>query len=594
MEDRLGRYRLLQKLATGGMAEVFLATAEGPQGFEKTVVIKRVLPHFAEDPQFTGMFLDEARLAAKLEHPNVVQIFDLGEVGGQYFIAMEYVRGHSLSKVIRTLRREGRTMPHAMSAYVIARVAAALHYAHSLCDAAGRPLGLVHRDVSPDNVLVSNSGVVKLIDFGIAKAVTNEHRTQSGSIKGKFAYMSPEQVRGQPLDGRSDVFAAGVCLYELTTRTRPFSGPSEMMTVAAVMNDPPPPPRAADPDYPADLEAICLKCLEKDREARYRTAREMEEALDRFALAGGTRVGERDVAEFVSGLLGAASDGSPGPSTEPLAGDSGAVKGGRESGGVRIGPEPTSAGVAGAGSPVLSPGSRSVPEPEPKPVPASVPEPVPASPAPSSSPTHPRTAIAGPTPGASPVEGRGSTLGLLIVACAVLLAAIAAGGWFLLRPRPESLSPQADPPPVAAAQVPDVPSPPPAAAPAPGPAVAVAAPDPGPTPAPDVPAAAAIPDVAAVAKAAGVPAVAGAADVAVTKDAAAPPAVRKPVTGMLSFVAPAGVTVRLDHRDIGRAPIAPRRVREGTHRVEFRNDKGYVIVRIVTITESAQNVTARW
>jgi serine/threonine-protein kinase len=299
------------------MAEVFLARAEGPQGFEKTVVVKRVLPHLASDPQFTGMFLDEARLAAALEHPNIVQIFDLGEVNGQYFIAMEYLRGHALSKILKAMRRQSRSMPYPMVAYVISRVAAALHYAHQLCDPQGKPLNLVHRDVSPDNILLTHSGVVKLIDFGIAKARSNEQVTQSGAIKGKFSYMSPEQIKGKALDGRSDVFALGICLYELATRARPFEGATDMMTFVAITQEPPPPPSTNDPSFPAELESICMKCLEKDRDRRFQSGREVEEALNAYVASTGTGSLDRELADFVSRTMGPAPDGSSGPATAP-------------------------------------------------------------------------------------------------------------------------------------------------------------------------------------------------------------------------------------------------------------------------------------
>lgn len=297
--DCLGRYRLVRRLATGGMAEVFLAVAEGPEGFRKVVVVKRVLPHFSEDPRFVEMFLDEARLAARLEHPNIVQIFDLGEAGGRYYIAMEFLRGLPVSQVLRRLRARTREFPHPLAAWLVARAAQALHYAHRLTGPEGRPLGIVHRDISPDNLFLTREGVVKVLDFGIAKAVTNRHETAAGTVKGKFAYMSPEQVRGLPLDARSDVFSLGVVLYELTTATRPFGGASDLMTVSSILNDPPPRPAEVFPGYDPQLEAVCLRCLEKDPDRRYGSAGDLAEAL--MPLAGTTAV-EAALAALVEDL----------------------------------------------------------------------------------------------------------------------------------------------------------------------------------------------------------------------------------------------------------------------------------------------------
>jgi len=298
-EERLGRYRLVRRLATGGMAEVFLGVAEGPEGFRKVVVVKRVLPHFSEDPRFIEMFLDEARLAARLEHPNIVQIFDLGEADGRFFIAMEYLRGLPVSQVMRRLRARGRTFPHPLAALLLVRAAQALHFAHRLSGPDGRPLGIVHRDISPDNLFLTRDGVVKVLDFGIAKAVTNRHETAAGTVKGKFAYMSPEQVRGLPLDARSDVFSLGVVLYELTTSARPFGGASDLMTASSILNDPPPRPAEVLPEFDPALEAVCLRCLEKDPERRFPSAGELAAAMVPFA---GTTAGEAALGALVEEL----------------------------------------------------------------------------------------------------------------------------------------------------------------------------------------------------------------------------------------------------------------------------------------------------
>src|SRR5438067_12165066 len=210
-----GSYRLQRRLARGGMAEVFLARLVGVEGFERRVAIKRILPHLSDSEEFRAMFLDEARLAAQLTHPNIVHIYDFGKVDDYYFIAMEYVDGVDIGRIIR--RAKERPVPFELAARILADTCAGLDFAHKAVDAVGRKLDVVHRDVTPQNVLVTYDGAVKLVDFGIAKAQFAAGRTRPGVVKGKYAYMSPEQVEGRSLDGRSDVFSAGICLYELIT-----------------------------------------------------------------------------------------------------------------------------------------------------------------------------------------------------------------------------------------------------------------------------------------------------------------------------------------------------------------------------------------
>ncbi|MBT9558811.1 MAG: protein kinase [Myxococcales bacterium] len=300
---RFGKYLLEKQLAIGGMAEIFLARQQGPAGFEKTLVVKRILPHFANDEQFIQMFLDEARTAAKLNHPNIVQIYELGETEGSYYIAMEYIRGESLAKVIRRLRQHGMHMPLHLAAKIVASVCAGLDYAHHFAGADGQPLGLVHRDISPDNILVSYDGSVKMIDFGIAKARDNESKTQAGSVKGKFCYMSPEQVTGKRLDRRSDIFSLGIVLHELTTLEKPFGSDADLMTVSAIVNDPP--KSAADlvEGYPAALWEIISKTLSKDRGQRYDTAHEMGISLERFIHSRGEFLSDRDIGNYLRKLF---------------------------------------------------------------------------------------------------------------------------------------------------------------------------------------------------------------------------------------------------------------------------------------------------
>lgn len=301
--ETFGKYTLEKALAKGGMAEIFLARQDGPAGFSKELVLKRILPHYAEDQAFITMFLDEARLVARLSHPNIVQIFELGEHEGSYFLAMEYVQGPSLNELIRRMKSLGVRIPLHYAAWIVAKVAAGLAYAHDVRGADGASLGLVHRDISPDNVLVTEQGAVKMIDFGVAKARDNETKTVAGTVKGKFRYMSPEQVQGKPLDGRSDIFSLGIVLYELATQTRPFGDGSDLVTVTAIVKEPPAPPSRAFEGFPQSLEAIILKALEKAPDDRYGSAAEMQADLEAFIQGHGTFVTEREVGEFVAHVL---------------------------------------------------------------------------------------------------------------------------------------------------------------------------------------------------------------------------------------------------------------------------------------------------
>lgn len=303
MPRTLGKYELMERVALGGMAEIFLAKQEGPAGFEKELAVKCILPQHAQDASFVRMFLDEARLAARLSHPNIVQIYDLGEQEGTYYIAMEYVRGISLSDAVDRAHLLGVDMPYHYAARMMADVLSGLDYAHEFSDAQGSPLGLVHRDMSPDNVLVSYNGAVKTIDFGVAKTLDNEVKTDSGVVKGKYLYMSPEQVMGASLDGRSDIFSASIVLYEMVTGKRPFGANAGLMAVSAIVNDPPVPPREHSPDIPPELERIILRGLEKDPGNRFRKAREMQRELETFIHAHARYVGDSDIGELVRRLV---------------------------------------------------------------------------------------------------------------------------------------------------------------------------------------------------------------------------------------------------------------------------------------------------
>jgi serine/threonine-protein kinase len=281
---QLGRYTLVRKLATGGMAELFLAIQRSVGGFEKLIVIKRILPSMNQDQAFIEMLLHEARIAATLSHPNVVQVFDLGMVDGAYFIAMEHVQGEDLRSIVRQLKSRNAIefpMEHALS--IVLGVCAGLAYAHEKRDLNGAPLNIVHRDVSPQNVIVTFSGDVKVVDFGIAKSDARPGEdTESGRLKGKVPYMSPEQARGEGVDWRGDIFAVGVILFELTTGRRLFKTASEYETLKLICDREYPLPSSVRPGYPPALEAIVMRALTKSREERWQSAREMQEALEEF------------------------------------------------------------------------------------------------------------------------------------------------------------------------------------------------------------------------------------------------------------------------------------------------------------------------
>jgi len=287
--SQFGKYQLQRKLAEGGMAEVFLAKQTGMEGFEKLVVVKRILPQLCSDDAFVKMFLNEARVAARLNHTNVVQIFDLGKLGEQYFIAMEYVHGEDLRSLIREATDGDKRVPLGLACRIMADTLAGLHYAHTRVGADGKPLGLVHRDVSPQNVLVTYEGSVKLVDFGIAKATRaiDAAQTQAGLLKGKYAYMSPEQARGQPVDARADVFCVGVLLWELVTWQRLFKRPTEMSTLMAVAEEPIRAPRTVDPSISVELDALIMKALARKPDDRFATAQEMRAALENLIRTSG-------------------------------------------------------------------------------------------------------------------------------------------------------------------------------------------------------------------------------------------------------------------------------------------------------------------
>jgi serine/threonine-protein kinase len=299
MTTPLGKYKLVKLIASGGMAEVYLARQAGAAGFEKLVCLKRILPHLARDKQFVDMFLNEARLAARLDHPNIVSIFDLGETNGNYFIAMEFIDGPSLRAVHKRAAERGELLPIPEIVKIISMAAGGLQYAHDLTDDKGAPLGLVHRDISPDNVLVHRNGSAKVVDFGIAKAANSSGATRTGTLKGKVAYMPPEQLRGEHLDRRTDVFALGVVLYELLTGKRPWDATSEVALIGKMMTEDPEPLGKLRPDAPAELLEIVARALAKDRSGRYQSCAELQAELEALLVQMGQTITPSRMSDFV-------------------------------------------------------------------------------------------------------------------------------------------------------------------------------------------------------------------------------------------------------------------------------------------------------
>lgn len=278
-ETTVGRYRVIGRLAKGGMAEVLIGALDGAAGVSRAVVIKRVLPHLAEEAEFRAMFLDEAKLVAGLRHPNVVSVLELGEDDGQLFLVMEYLQGEGLDELTSRILHHDTVLEPRLAAFVVAEACAGLHAAHTHTDSNGEPLNIIHRDVSPHNISLGYDGHVKLIDFGIAQSSIQDAKTQTGVVKGKIAYMAPEQLDRRPLDHRVDVFALGVVLWELLTGRRLFKRKSPMETVRAVCFDPIPGPLDVRDDVPVYLDGICRCALSRDPEHRYESAAAMREDL---------------------------------------------------------------------------------------------------------------------------------------------------------------------------------------------------------------------------------------------------------------------------------------------------------------------------
>jgi serine/threonine-protein kinase len=299
-----GKYTLLERIAVGGMAEVFLAVQTGLEGFEKWLAIKRIRPHLSNEEAFVKMFLNEAKLAAQLQHPNIVQIFDLGKINDSFFIAMEYISGRDMSRVIPKAEKNGIPFPFEYALSIAASVLDGLSYAHPKTDAFGVPLNIVHRDITPENIMVAWAGNVKILDFGIAKAATQSDQTRAGEIKGKLSYMSPEQAMGKALDSRSDLFALGIVLYEWVTGYRLFTGENEMAILKSIIDGKIYPPSYFREDVPERIEEILMRALAKDREDRYQTARDMQlDILQWFTEVGFTPTSVH-LANFMKQLFG--------------------------------------------------------------------------------------------------------------------------------------------------------------------------------------------------------------------------------------------------------------------------------------------------
>ena len=294
-----GKYFLLERINVGGMAEVFRAKSFGVEGFERLVAVKRILPNIAEDRDFIKMFIDEAKIAVQLNHANIAQIFDLGVVDNAYYIALEHIHGRDLRAIFDRCRQQGEPMSLAQACFVVMKLCEGLDYAHNKRDQNNREIGLVHRDVSPQNVLVSFEGEVKIIDFGIAKAADKSAKTQAGILKGKFGYMSPEQVRGLPIDRRSDIFSCGICLYELLTGERLFVGESDFSTLEKVRNVEILPPSTYNRKIPDELERIVLKALAKDTDDRYQNAIDLHDELQAFVYTASEFYSRKDLAAWM-------------------------------------------------------------------------------------------------------------------------------------------------------------------------------------------------------------------------------------------------------------------------------------------------------
>jgi serine/threonine-protein kinase len=310
------RYHVVSKIAHGGMAEIFLALQKGEEGFQKPVVLKRILPKLAEDPAFVRMLVDEAHIASTLNHSNLVQVLDLGKSGDQYFLVLEFVDGWSLEQVRRRAKQAKLKLPTPLALYVVGALCRGLAYVHTR-ERNGKPLGIVHRDVTPQNVLISQQGEVKLADFGIAKAVDKSEKSATGVIKGKFAYMSPEQSQARPLDARSDLFSVGTVLYLLTTGRKPFDGPTDLDVLMQVRRARPEKPSTLVRDLNPDVERFINRALRADPARRWQSAEQMADRIDAILVKLGHPSGPAPLKRWLETLT--ARDGAKPPVADAAA-----------------------------------------------------------------------------------------------------------------------------------------------------------------------------------------------------------------------------------------------------------------------------------
>ncbi|MFO0727632.1 MAG: serine/threonine-protein kinase [Myxococcota bacterium] len=302
--DPADRYRIVGRIAAGGMAEIYLARTTSKAGVEREVVLKRLLPELQSDQEFVQMFHDEARIASQLNHPNIVQIYELGELDGSLFIAMELIRGVNLRDLLARLHTANKQLPIPMAVRIACEALEGLNYAHGFVDGRGKRLNVVHRDVSPQNMIITYEGSVKLVDFGVAKAEGKLHQTRAGLVKGKFAYMSPEQITGSPVDGRSDLFALAEVFYELLVRRHPFYASTDMDVLRSILDADPPHPSAIAADFPRGLGDIFMRALKKKPGDRYPDAAAMQESLEHFLLDQRTPATTIMLGRFVRELFG--------------------------------------------------------------------------------------------------------------------------------------------------------------------------------------------------------------------------------------------------------------------------------------------------
>ncbi|MHB8483889.1 MAG: serine/threonine protein kinase [Nitrospiria bacterium] len=292
----------MKKVGTGGMAELFLARQIGVMGFERIVAIKRILPHLTENTEFVEMFINEAKLAAQITHPNVVQVYDFGVVEGTYFIAMEYIMGKSLSEILVKGIKTRLPVPGGLAVYFSKKIASGLDNAFRGATISGKPLGIIHRDISPQNILIGYNGEVKLVDFGIAKAASSNHHTRTGTLKGKLSYLSPEQAWGKPVDQRSDLFSLGIVLHEMLTERRLFKGENEISTIEKVRTAVIPAPSSIKPFLPKILDEIVLKALARQPSGRFQNGGDFEEHLEHYLQTLSVAPTAKDISSYLRSL----------------------------------------------------------------------------------------------------------------------------------------------------------------------------------------------------------------------------------------------------------------------------------------------------